>query len=69
MNSAVGAIIIKIAYGETIFEEHGKQLVDTNRTRSEVLTIVLQTFWLVDVFSFCKTLIHLLSNVSFKFFL
>lgn len=49
-DSAVGAVIIKAAYGERVYQEHGKHLVEVNRTRSKMLTSALQSFWLVDIF-------------------
>lgn len=58
INSAVGAVIIKIAYGERVFLDYGNQLVEVNRMRSKMLTSVLQKFWLVDVFPSRGSSVH-----------
>lgn len=39
-----------------MYRDYGDELVNVNRTRSAMLTSVLQKFWLVDVFPFCAFL-------------
>ena len=48
-HSTVGAIIIKLGYGEQIYKDHGKELVELNVKRMRMITTVFAKLWLVDI--------------------
>lgn len=52
--SNIGAVIIKSAYGEKVYEGHGKELARLNRLRSEMITRVYPRLWAVDIFPICR---------------
>jgi hypothetical protein len=49
---SVGGVIIKIAYGEKIFEEHGKELVRLNAESLDIMTYAFEHLWLPNFFNF-----------------
>jgi hypothetical protein len=51
---SVGAIIVKVGYGEKIYQEHGAEMVETNKERSVMITLVFPKVWLVDLFPICE---------------
>lgn len=54
-SSAVGRMVIQIAYGERVWKAHGKELTELNDLCVEAFTAGLSNFWLVNIFEFCKT--------------
>jgi hypothetical protein len=47
-------MIIKITYGETIWEEMGEELIQWNLTAVGQANEAFFAFWLVDIFHFCE---------------
>jgi hypothetical protein len=57
---SVGGVIIKIAYGEKIFEEHGTELVRLNAESLDIMTYAFEHLWLPNFFNFSMFQKHLL---------
>lgn len=53
LRSAIGAIIIRITYGDSIYRERGQELTDLNRETLDLVTRVSTQFWLVNFLPFC----------------
>ena len=49
-NSAVSAAILKIAYGEKIYKEHGRDLTELNVENIRLTTSTFTTFYAVTAF-------------------
>ncbi|PVG01693.1 cytochrome P450 [Serendipita vermifera] len=52
---ALGRMIVKVTYGEQIWEEMGEELMQWNLTAVEQANEAFFAFWLVDMFHFCKS--------------
>ncbi|KIM24678.1 hypothetical protein M408DRAFT_26799 [Serendipita vermifera MAFF 305830] len=50
LQDAVGAVIIKLGYGDKIYQEHGKELIDLNVRRMKLINTTFAKFWMVDIF-------------------
>ena len=48
--SAIGGVIIKLGYGKNIYQEHGKELIEMNMKRMQMINTTFAKFWLVDIF-------------------
>jgi hypothetical protein len=44
----VGAIVIRLAYGDSVYQEHGKALVDLNHETLDLVTATGTQFFLVN---------------------
>ncbi|PVF96178.1 cytochrome P450 [Serendipita vermifera] len=50
----IGGVIIRCAYGDKVWKEHGEDMVDTNGRRSKLMGVVISRFWMVNVFPFLQ---------------
>ncbi|KAG8809569.1 hypothetical protein FRC18_004482 [Serendipita sp. 400] len=48
--SAVGAVVITVAYGENVYKDHGKELTQLGHEALETAIYVMTRFWLVEIF-------------------
>ncbi|PVF95229.1 cytochrome P450 [Serendipita vermifera] len=62
---AVGGVIIKLAYGEKIFEEHGAELVKLNTESIELMTYSFQHQWLVNYIQITQYLPSWVPGIQF----
>ncbi|PVF96202.1 cytochrome P450 [Serendipita vermifera] len=46
----VGAIIIRVAYGDSIYKAHGEELIHLNHEALNLITWAAVRFWLIDYF-------------------
>ncbi|CCA73622.1 hypothetical protein PIIN_07575 [Serendipita indica DSM 11827] len=53
---AVGRVIIKLAYGERVCQEHGDDLAKMNAQNSDMVVYVLTQLWFVNLFPILKHL-------------
>lgn len=44
----VGAVVIRVTYGDSIYKEHGKEMKDLNHETLDLVTWVSTQFWLVN---------------------
>jgi hypothetical protein len=52
-NRAVGAIVITLAYGRGVYEDHGAELTVLNREALDQVTWMSRQLWLVEFMPFC----------------
>jgi hypothetical protein len=64
LSSSVAAVIIKLAYGEKIYREHGKELVDLNTATIRLSSETRTRFYLVTVFHWCTSLFYAPKHLS-----
>jgi hypothetical protein len=51
-------MVVKITYGERIWEEMGSELTNWNLSAVAMASEAMYTFWPVDIFRFCKLQNH-----------
>ncbi|KAG8830750.1 hypothetical protein FRC17_004285 [Serendipita sp. 399] len=56
IQEATGAVIIKLAYGDKVFREHGPELVDLNVKCVDMITWSLVQLWVVNIFPISRFL-------------
>lgn len=63
--SAIGAVIIKLGYGEKVYREHGQELVALNMSNMRHTAPIFTTFYPVSVIPWCTFSIRISSSVSY----
>jgi hypothetical protein len=53
-SSSVGKVVITVAYGESVYNERGKELIQLNTEASDLVTYAISNGWLVDIVPFSK---------------
>lgn len=66
VSKSVGAIIVKVGYGEKIYREHGEEMVELNKERSRQITLVFPKVWLVDIFPFLQYIPSWFPGATFR---
>jgi len=56
VNHAVASIIIRIAYGDGVYADVGKELIELNKVTTQHLEWVAGRFWPVEYLPFCECL-------------
>ncbi|PVF95240.1 cytochrome P450 [Serendipita vermifera] len=62
---SIGSVIIELAYGAKIFQEHGPELVKINTESMDLMTWSFQQFWLPDFFTLSRFLPSWIPGVQF----
>ncbi|KIM33242.1 hypothetical protein M408DRAFT_151524 [Serendipita vermifera MAFF 305830] len=63
--NAVGAAVIKLAYGERVYQQHGEELTRLNVESVDLVTWVRMQLWLVNVFPIARFLPSWLPGLQF----
>jgi hypothetical protein len=51
-----GGIIIQIGYGQRVYEDHGKDLMEINKKRTDITNAAFVRLWMVNTFPICDYL-------------
>lgn len=62
----IGALLTTIAYGDKVYQDHGKDLVSINTEAMNLLTAVFTQLWLVDVIPLARFIPAWFPGASFK---
>jgi hypothetical protein len=62
-HSCIGHLVSKATYGDQIWKEMGEDLSHWNMDILVIINEALFSFWLVDVFNFCKCGENVLSKL------
>jgi hypothetical protein len=48
--SSVGSFVVKLTYGEKVYEKHGEELIKLNTETLDLVTWALSQIWIVNLF-------------------